>query len=391
MTTNGNQDARPGAAAYQQSETAIVRQGFGSHEMVAQRETQAVAAAAMAKSTIESRYVMAMRNPRDLMDFRARMLQHAKRPGFAALAEYTKPVGGGKVKGLGIRFVEAALQEYGNILPESLAVYEDDEKRIQRVSLTDLERNITYVEDVTVEKFVERRNSGGGEVIGERRNSKGEIVYKVRATEDDFANKLAAAVSKKLRNLGLRILPPDIVDEVKAACAAVRESNAKADPDADRKKLLDAFTDLRIMPSDLKEYLGHDVGTASPAEIEDLRSVYVAVRDGETTWKATMDARREASTGDAKPADPQADALKAKLAKAPEKDKAPTSKPAAVRWRPDNGGLSTKIGDRTLYVEQSGPDEFGWTVTDAQGEELGRGAMTTLDAAKAEAERVAAK
>lgn len=381
MSSENTQMIRPGNGAYDQAGAAIERQGFGSREMERRNETQAVASAELAKAQIQARYIVAMQRPRDVDDFRVRMLKHAKRPGFAALAEYAKPVGGGKVRGMSIRFVEAALQEYGNVIPEVVSVYDDDEKRIIRVSLTDLERNVSYVEDATVEKYVERSDPRGGEVIGERRNSSGKVTYRVRATEDDYANKLAAKQSKVIRNLGLRILPPDIVDEVRAACTVTRNAESAKDPDADRKKLIDAFAGLRVMPSDLAKYLGHDVGTSSPAEIDDLRAIYAGISTGETTWTAIM-AERAGGTDTAKPADAAASKLKEKLAKA--------TKPAAkVEWKLVDGRHTADVNGLALTVEQSGPDEWGWWVYRGD-DEIASNVAKTIDIAKTAAERAAA-
>jgi hypothetical protein len=66
------------------------------------------------------------------------------------------------------------------------------------------------------------------------------------------------------------------------------------DPTAATKKMADAFAALRIMPNELAEYLGHPLDQSSPAEIVELRAVYQAIKDGETTWKATLDGRAEA-------------------------------------------------------------------------------------------------
>ena len=384
MSNENTQMIRPDRDAYGQAGAAIERRGFGSSELERRNETQAVASAELAKAQIQARYIVAMQRPRDVDDFRVRMLKHAKRPGFAALAEYAKPVGGGKVRGMSIRFVEAALQEYGNVIPEVVSVYDDDEKRIIRVSLTDLERNVSYVEDATVEKYVERSDPRGGEVIGERRNSAGKVTYRIRATEDDYANKLAAKQSKVIRNLGLRILPPDIVDEVRAACAATLKAKSAEDPDADRKNLIDAFAGLRVMPSDLAKYLGHDVGTSSPAEIDDLRAIYAGIRTGETTWTAIMADRgageeRKDATGDK---------LKAKLAtKAHAKAK-------AIEWESTDGGLVTVRGalpGKVATVDQTGATEWSWWVHDdiTGGAELASGTEATVDAAKAAAIKAA--
>lgn len=319
----GDQDHRPGSGDYAAAGAEIVRHGFGGTEMEARRETQAVAAAEREKAIVQARYIVAMQRPRDVDTFRVRLLRHCQRPLFAEKAEYAKPVGGQRITGPSIRFVESALQEFGNVVPEVTAIYEDDEKRIVRVTVTDLERNITYSEDATVEKFVERkRTKSGDEVIGERVNSYGDRVFKIRATEDDFANKLAAAVSKKLRNLGLRILPADIVEEAMRKCAATRDSETKQDPDAVRKALSDGFASINVMPSDLKTYLGHDLATSSPAELDELRKVFAAIRDGEATWQAALQVKRE-ERGEVEPSpdDKTADKLKARLTKSANGDR----------------------------------------------------------------------
>ena len=385
--------SRPSAAAYEEASTAIIKQGFGTREVTHQRETQGIAAAATARALVEARYLVAMQRPRDVDDFRARLLKHCKRPRFAAAAEYSKPVGGKQMKGPSIRFVEAALEEYGNVDIDSTPVYDDDEKRIVRVTVTDLERNITHKKDFTVEKYVERKKpKTGDEILSERRNSYGEMVFRIRASEDDFANKANATDSKVLRNLGLRILPSDIVAEGMDVCYETRESEDAKDPDAAKRKISDSFGTIGVMPSALKEYLGHDLGTASPAEIDDLRAVYVAIRDGESTWTESLEVKRGGASpanADAKPADPTADKLKEKLAAAPVKDKsgssskseAPKTAPPAVKWRPSDGGTGATVGDWKLHVEQSGENEFVWTATDKDGE-IKSGAATSLEGAQ---------
>lgn len=59
---------------------------------------------------------------------------------------------------------------------------------------------------------------------------------------------------------------------------------AAKDPQGEIKKIVDAFSTLRVMPNDLKEYLGHDVGKCSPAQIAELRVMYKTIDDGEATW-----------------------------------------------------------------------------------------------------------
>lgn len=317
---------------------ALQRVGFGSTEIVEQRETQGSALAARAQAEVQARYIVALQRPRNVEQFRVRLLEHCKRPGFAAVAEYEKPVGGQKIKGPSIRFVETALQEFSNVTPEETITYDDDLKRVTRVALTDLERNITYYGDVIVEKTVERRRpKDGDEILGSRINSYGDTVYKIRATEDDFANKIGAACSKKLRNLGVRILPADLVAEAMEKCRETRMKKDAEDPAAARRRLADAFAELRVMPSDLDAFLGHAFDQASPAELEELRGAYVTIREGEAKWNELVEAQRVAR-GEveqaSKPGAAAGDKLRARIEQVRAKPKQPQPQQGANAQAP---------------------------------------------------------
>ena len=78
-------------------------------------ENAAIAMAAKQKAVVEARYKMALARPRDIDKVRQNMLKDAKRPNFAAVAIYHKPIGKG-VEGPSIRFVEAAIRNMTTIL-----------------------------------------------------------------------------------------------------------------------------------------------------------------------------------------------------------------------------------------------------------------------------------
>lgn len=260
-------------------------------------ETAAAGAAAQSAALVQARYVMALQRPRDWDVVRDRVLKECRRPGFAAAAEYHKPIGKG-VRGPSIRFVETALRIMGNVDTDIVTVYDDDDKRICSVSVSDLEANTTYKKSITVRKAVERRGHKGYEVLGQRTNSKGDTVYIVRATEDDLATKEASLVSKAMRTLGLRIIPGDLVDEAMAVCRQIREQEDAEDPDAARKRLSDAFSAIGVGPGDLAEYLGHALSQTTPAERESLKAIYAAIRDGESTWQDYMHPVVDGETGE---------------------------------------------------------------------------------------------
>jgi len=262
-------------------------------------ETASSTVAAQAKALVEARYVIAMRKPRVWDQVRQEILRECRRPSFAAnkSAFYRKPIGDG-VEGLGIRFVEVALRCMTNVLVEMTMIYEDDQKEVQRVSVTDLEANITYPMDIRVSKTVERsKPADDGSYISKRLNSYGKTVYTVPGTDDDLLNKRAALISKAIRTLGLRIIPGDIQDEAEDIIKATRLDKAAADPDAERKSIADAFAGINVRASDLLEFLGHALDQCSPKQLVDLRALYGAIRDGETTWLAVMDNKREQEGG----------------------------------------------------------------------------------------------
>lgn len=279
-------------------------------------ETYAAVMASQAEANVKARYAMALSRPRDLDVVRQRMLKDAMRPSFANCAIYHKPIGKG-VEGPSIRFVEAALRAMGNTYIETAVTFDDLEKRIVRVSVTDLETNTYYNQDVTVQKTVERTSLKPGEkAISQRMNSYGKITYTVPATDDDILNKTNALISKAVRTLGLRLVPGDLVDEALWYVRETMKRQDAQDPDAAKRNIIDAFAQLGITVDALKEYLGHSLDIVAPAEIGELRKIFSTLRDGETTWKAIMDQRNEEMIAKAKEKAEAEKAAKATKAKA---------------------------------------------------------------------------
>lgn len=294
-------------------------------------ESAALAMAAQQKAVVEARYKMALARPRDLDSVRQNMLKDARRPSFASVAIYHKPVGKG-IEGPSIRFVEAAIRNMTNILTETSTISEDEERRVIRVAVSDLETNTYFSQDVTVTKTVERSKLPQGEKpIRVRTNSYGKPVYILHGTDDDILNKQNSLISKAVRTLGLRLIPGDLVDE---ALYYVRQTMAKqdaADPDAAKNRIIDTFAQLGVPVEALKDFLGHELSSIDPTELQLLRSTYSAIKDGETTWKAVMDDKAER----------EAEAKAAASASAPAQKKA---EPATQKAQARNDGSAKKAG-----------------------------------------------
>ena len=116
----------------------------------------------------------------------------------------------------------------------------------------------------------------------------------MEATDDDILNKQNALISKAVRTLGLRLLPGDILEECMDAVIETQRSKDAVDPDAAKRKIFDSFGTVGVQVKDLQEYLGHPGETLTPKELTDLRGLYSALKDGETSWREIMDSKAAA-------------------------------------------------------------------------------------------------
>jgi hypothetical protein len=281
------------------------RTEFGAIVHDRKAETAANALAAQAAAAVQARFVMALQRPRDIDLARVKILGACKRPLFAKGALYKKPVGRkynedtGKweeqfVTGLSIRFAEEAIRALGNAMTESLIVYDDPRRRIIRISVTDMETNTVHFKDINVEKTVERSKLKKGQTaISQRVNSYGDAVYIVEATDDDLLVKAGALTSKALRDKILMLLPSDIQEEAKQEIVEIQAKKDAADPQGARKAMIDSFAEVGVLPNHLTEYVGHDLGALTPQELQHLRAIYSAIKEGEATWADVAEHRRD--------------------------------------------------------------------------------------------------
>lgn len=315
----------------------IVRQELGALQVQQVAETAITAAAAQARAEVESQYVVALQRPRDLEVVRDRFLRECSRPSLAKIARYRKPVGREKIEGPSIRLAEVALRVFGNLRVTTPTIYDDPERRIVRVTVVDLETNASASKDITFAKTVERRALRDGQVpISVRTNSEGIKTYTVIATDDELSNKENALVSKTLRNLVFRIFPGWLLEEGMEQVQAVLRGQVTKDPDAEKRMAVDAFAELGIRAEALAEYLGHKMQDTTPDELIELRGVWQAIKDGETTWSAVMEQRRE-ERGQGAPAAPPTQApsrFKGKVQQAAGQKAAPPPAPSALPREP---------------------------------------------------------
>lgn len=284
-----------------------VTQGFGEVALRGQAETASSAVAAREQAALQARYIMAMRQPRDIERFRSRILQDCQRYTFAEVAKYCRPVGGGKnAEGPSIRFAEAALRAYGNASAEVSTVFDNDKLRILRVVVVDYETNTGYATDIPVAKAVEKRGERDGKppkgrtVISQRTNSYGDQTYLIEATEDELLVRQAALVSKAIRTQALRILPGDIVEEAMGQVERTLEAGPRnVDPKAAMRAMIDAFGTIGVTVDDLRQWSGgRELAALSPRELSTLRKAYSGIKEGMATWADFMESKDPSGTAD---------------------------------------------------------------------------------------------
>ena len=248
--------------------------------------------AAQARANVQAHYLIAQNNKRDWDEVRVNLLALCDIPRFAENAFKRKP--GIAEPMLTIRFAEAAQQLMGNLEPTRMIVFEGTTQRIVRLGLSDLETNNHPTRDLVIEKVVERKKKEGRTVLNQRFNSYGEVVYLVEATEDEMFTKESAWGSKWERQLTFKHLPANIRYECEDRCLETQQKADRADPTAARKKLIDSFFAIGVRPDQLKDFLGVDsLDNLTPADLQELRMVYTAIREGDTNWREAMETRDE--------------------------------------------------------------------------------------------------
>lgn len=304
----------------------VRRDDFGAQQLQSNAETSLAAVTAREQARIQAAYIMAERHPRDWDGVRVRLMRHCQRYGFAYVARYAKPVGSEfvngewvekKATGLSTQFAQVARQEMGNVHAETSVAYEDDLMRIIRVTVVDYERNTHESRELAIAKTVEKKGRydkakkkhsdqppDGREIISTRVNTNGEKVFVCRATDDEVTKKQNSEISKAQRDCTLRMIPKDIRDDAEAKIIEVLEANDRTDPSAARKKIVDAFARLGVMPEDLVTYVGCPLDRVSPGQLQEMRDLWAAINENETTFQEALRAKYEtADAGGKTPGD----------------------------------------------------------------------------------------
>ena len=269
-------------------------------------ELAPTSAAAVAQHEIQSSFIIARQFPRNEQLAFRRMAEACEFLSFAEKAYYRYKRGSKKdesgrwvdnyVIGPSVYLAREAARLFGNLRVGTEIVRDDEDARQIRAYALDLETNARFSADDEFRKLIQRKRDGVTQwVIPDERDLR------------ELTNK-HAAISE--RNCILKLVPKYVVDDlVEKAQDAVRaavEKNIKGAVE----KMQRTFGDIGVKVKDLESKLGHPLSAITADEVTELRGVYSAIRDGQTTWAeyASPDAKPEREQGsltldDLKPAD----------------------------------------------------------------------------------------
>jgi hypothetical protein len=228
------------------------------------------ASAATAMSTtreaqeVQAAVFMAKRFPRDENMALARISKSCQRRGLAEKAIYPYPKGGQNVTGPSIRLAEAISQAWGNI---QSGVVELEQRPGESVCMSycwDLETNTRDTKIFTVSHSIQTKK--GSKMLTDPRE-----IY------EHVANQGA----RRKRACILAVIPKDVVDSAMEACQKTLSSGQK-EPLIDRlRKMVNVFqTELSVPLECIEKYMGYKLDSFTEMDMNTLRGVYTAIRDG---------------------------------------------------------------------------------------------------------------
>lgn len=301
MTTAQQSQQTQSEKAPSNNQSLVTREtkAFGVESVERSSELAAIAVSSSAKAEVEAAYVMAIKNPRHEDTALTQIKASCRNPRFAASARYRKPVGKKEIApdrweqqyviGPSIRFAEEMIRCWKNVLTQQVSLYDDPIKRIIRITTRDLEANVAYSKEITLDKTVERQNSRDREVLGERMNSYNKKVFIVRTTEDELNIKESALASKVIRTNGLRLIPQHIIDEAMDLVEATIKDKAAKDPAGERRQILDGFAKRGITPIEIERYMSKPSAQFAVDDLVKLREMLTSIEDGHATWQEYLE------------------------------------------------------------------------------------------------------
>lgn len=238
--------------------------GGNKDKPLANRAGSAAAASdeARAMHEVQSAMVIAKRFPRDPKEAMDRILNAFTRKSLAEVAMYSYSRGGTEITGPSIRAAEVMAQQWGNMNFGIRELSRHGGESTVEAYAWDLETNVRQSKIFSV---------------GHKRNTRSGS-YDL-TDERDIYEHVANQGARRLRACILGVIPGDVQEAAVHQADVTLQSEADTSPEA-IKKLVEAFEQFSVTKEQLEKRIQRHMDSIRPAQIVQLRKIYVSMRDG---------------------------------------------------------------------------------------------------------------
>jgi hypothetical protein len=309
-----------------------------------------------AVAEVQAQILVAKRFPRDQAAAWNAIMAACRRPGLAEDSEYRFKRGGEAVVGPTIRLAEEMARCWGNIQFGVRELSRRDGVSEMEVFAWDTETNNRSVQTFQV-KHLRDTKHGAVRVSSER------DIYEITANMG----------ARRLRARILSVLPADLVDAAVNMCAVTRQKNLPPLPQA-IEACVAAFGKIGVPKSAIEKRLGKPAEAMSPAEVDELRGIFAALRDDMSSaaeYFPEVEAPTEAGqtrTGRLRAAT-KPDASKEKPGAETAQPKPADDRGAATQPQPEDDAPRRAAGDDGAETRQPSEDDGGRDDGDRDGGE----------------------
>lgn len=312
-------------------------------DISAKNELQITPQAAMVIQEVQGAILVAKKFPRDMGMVWDKVTKACQRKTLAEKACYSFPRGGTTITGPSINLAQTIIGYYGNVRVGLDVIRDDDESRLIRAWVWDVENNFRVSLDDEFQKVIYRKKDGW-----------------IKPDERDLRELTNRRGAILLRNAIFKVIPRDLIEDAVAICNLTLKNNIK-DPDSEKKRLVMEFQKQQITVKMLNAYLKHDSwDTWGADELVELSNIINTLREGVATKDEYFAMKADPATGEIKMADLSAGdpathqghepAKKGRVKKAESSAENPTGPPAQVEVPTDTETL-------TLEEREALPDQ----------------------------------
>lgn len=251
--------------------------------------------AAEATARIQACVMMAKRFPRDEDNAYGLMIKACGRPTFQEKCRYVFPRGRKQlpsgewvdnlVEGPSVHLAREFARVWGNVQYGFHVVFDDGERMQLRGYAWDTQTLAYSEQDAAFRKLIFRKG---------KRGEPGKWIVPDEREMRELVNKHGAIAE---RNCLLKLLPPDMVEDVLRKAAANQEAGITNELDKQKKEIVSAFAEWGVPAADLVHVIGHPWNEVNARDVVQLRGIYASIRDGNSYWSEYMRRADERDNG----------------------------------------------------------------------------------------------